>query len=252
MRKSLILLFCTVFLFSAANVMALGLGPYFSYEMGTLNFNDLNYDNVNYINWDHWDSLWGNNQWHDVDVDNNKFVIGFLLDSCVARNSLFNYRLNLGVTIVDYEPDVRGAESINGAGFDMKHTFGFGFVRFNRVRVWAGPALKFYTDIISGNSTDVINIGVGPGAEMGVNIHVTDFLSIGVSFAYFYNFVFSDDSSDLTDPWDDDDDPWDPYYGYWDPYYGYDSDDSDGSYSGREHMFCIQIAPIFRVGGDKF
>ena len=188
-----------VLVFSVQDAMAIGLGPYFGYEYGDLT---IDVDG------------------RDQDVTADHFVVGFLLDTCTKRDSLFNYRLNLGADIVSARLD--GGDDQSGYGLDMKHTFGFGVLRTSTIRLWIGPAIKFYVVSFSEDDNDMLSLGVGGGPELGVNIHLTRVFSLGISGGYHYNYAVA-------------------HY----------SNGDDDTYDGSESMFFIQVAPIFNLSGDK-
>ena len=197
--------FALVFLILALTLeggeaLALGLGPYLGYEYGDITLKPEDFHGK------------------DKDFSANHFVFGFLLDTCTARDKLFNYRFNMGVDIVNATPDqpiygYRDAET--GYGVDMKHTFGFGIVRTSAVRFWMGPAIKYYINAyLDTPEDDIVSFGAGGGLELGVNIHFGGGFSLGISGGYLTHYVFAD----LGD---------------------------DDSHNGHENMFFMQIAPIF-------
>ncbi len=191
-----------ILILSSSSAMAIGLGPYFNYDIGNMDLESAD------------SSV-------DIDADNKRMAIGFLLDTCTSQDSLFNYRLNIGYGISDVE--IEGATEGDGTGFDMKHTFGFGLLRNSHVRLWLGPAIKLYADVISldGTEDDLVTFGFGAGPEVGVNIHTGGLVSIGLTFGLSYNFSL------VT------------------------GDALNEDYSGSEMMYYFQISPIFNLGGDR-
>ena len=68
------------------------------------------------------------------------------LDSAVAKDKLFNYRMNLG-----YEHVPRGSTDstfamFNGGSFE--NIFGFGVYRSKLMRVWLGPSLRIAAGVL--------------------------------------------------------------------------------------------------------
>lgn len=128
-------------------------------------------------------------QRHSGDRKINNF--GFVMDTTVARDMLFNYRFSL--VNEENKADVSGY-NIDMKGISMIHDFGFGVVRNRFVRFWIGPELKaaFYNDISPSFSTtqtfdgNVWGFGVGPA--VGVNIHMPRVVSFSITGAYY---VFS-------------------------------------------------------------
>ena len=230
MRKVIVLGLCILSLLGAREVLATGIGPYFEYGYGAFS------PKVD-------DLLGISIPETEINFKANHITFGFLLDTCTSQDKLFNYRLTVGLDIVPlkldsfeslgvkWDPNDLGVDlDQTGWGFNMKHTFGFGILRTSAVRVWAGPALRLYCDFFgeaanpynvdpysSGDSS--ILLGGGAGPEVGVNIHLGGTFSIGVSGGYNFNYaayILGDDTL-----------------------------------SGAEHMFYVQVAPIFNVGADR-
>lgn len=67
---------------------------------------------------------------------------GLLIDTAVAKNKLFNYRMAIGYewygsnnpSLYNVKPDYNFAHK-----FDMSHTFGLGIYRTKTLRFWVGP-----------------------------------------------------------------------------------------------------------------
>jgi hypothetical protein len=129
------------------------------------------------------------------------FSGGLLIDSNVARNRLFNYRLALGYqyTYLDLNPPFLGFEGDEGHGLSINQSFGFGLVRSRRFRIWAGPALRIAGSHHSGqwrldpwlpggyirvSMPAYLTIQVGIGPELGINLHTGKFGSITLSGGY--------------------------------------------------------------------
>ena len=72
-------------LFPASSAMAVGAGMYFSYGHGWGNVED-----------DDFDDLWDDGLPYTFDFEENVFGVGFTFDTNVAKNRLFNYRLEIG------------------------------------------------------------------------------------------------------------------------------------------------------------
>ncbi len=200
MNKYVLMVLCLGFALGPGSAMAVGLGPYFGYERGSITLSEAD-SSVEY------------------DLDADHFAFGFLLDTAPAQDKLFNYRLNIGMDIPTFKET---PWEYSGYGFDMKHTFGFGFVRNSAVRVWAGPTIKIYMDSVSAEGSDSFYvIGSGGGPELGVNINISGFMSIGIAGGYSFNYVIAT------------------------------GDTIGDTLYGPEHMFYVQVAPIFHIGSDK-
>jgi len=147
-----------VFYITAADAMALGLGFNLSGGGGT--------------------SEWTlEDQWvyaeYDEDVETGQAGIGFVLDTTVAKDGIFNYRLNIGIEEGEYEFE-DGGGSFETAGWFMAHDFGFAIVRKKNLRLWAGPEIRWsYShgedEIDSSIELDVITWGVGPVVGLNFN-----------------------------------------------------------------------------------
>jgi len=201
-----ILVVSLMLLWGASSASALGLGAYYNlgWGSGTLN---LDYDDDGYYDDD--DDV-------DFDADYRTRAIGFVLDTNVAKDSVFNYRLNVSLD----KMDIDNGPSIDG--FVMDHTFGFGVVRNKYVRFWIGPQvnLSYYQDDADhhnyyNDDDDFDEFGIGFGPALGVNIHAGDKVSFTVTSGYKFRFIFGSD-------------------------YGVD-------YTGTEGQFYINFGVLFRI-----
>jgi len=129
------------------------------------------------------------------------FSGGILIDSNVARNRLFNYRIALGYqyTYLDLDRPFRGFGGSEGHGLSINQSFGFGLVRSRRFRIWAGPALRIAGSYHSGQTRldplfpggfsrvstpayATVQVGIGP--ELGINLHTGKVGSVTLSGGY--------------------------------------------------------------------
>jgi hypothetical protein len=119
---------------------------------------------------------------------------GFVLDTAVASNDLFNYRLNAGYdNVIDSGSPFFGGWSTHR--ITLSNTFGIGLIRNKYIRLWAGPLVEFgchlkkankrtygsfNTDaiIISDYSTNIAMISLAFGAVVGLNINPGDLFTI--------------------------------------------------------------------------
>jgi len=99
------------------------------------------------------------------------------------------------------------------------------------MRVWAGPALRLNVDSYSADDFDLLEFNVGLGPQLGVNFHVGERASMGLSFGYQYLFVWTEWSRD--------------------PGYLYPGDDDIQSIGG-EHKIFVNLSFFFRSAGDRF
>lgn len=122
---------------------------------------------------------------HDGDRDIRNF--GFVMDTTIAKNRVFNYRFSL---LTEENNASGGGYNVDMAGIAMTHDFGFGIVRNKVMRLWVGPQLKasFYDDISPSFSTseefdgDVWGYAIGP--VIGLNFHLPRVVSFSVTAGY--------------------------------------------------------------------
>jgi hypothetical protein len=126
----------------------------------------------------------------DRDIRN----MGFIVDTAVARDKLFNYRF----TFLKEENNATDAGRLDMDGYAMTHDFGFGVIRSKQIRLWLGPQLKgsFYDDLYINStntriSDDVIGFGFGP--VLGLNVHVPQVVSFSFTAAYHMFSAYSGD-----------------------------------------------------------
>ena len=244
-------------------IQALGFGPYFGYEYLTRNLDlkDIEHfyisDEADGIYEDKWEddiSEFGK-IWPELgkrDFRGDKFIIGFLMDTAVAHDSLFNYRLSMGFSFVDYEEKHKLFKA-DGYGFQMKNTFGYCLLQSSSFRLWIGPTLHFFVDslhkrsslkshitvdgdiyTISSEKKHILDVGAGGGVELGLNIHIGNNFSIGITTVYLANYISS--------IWE---------YTIFSPPGSISHYKDEETLNGPEHMFFVQLTPIYRFGRDK-
>ena len=113
-----------------------------------------------------------------------------VLDTAIAKDKLFNYRLEIGKGEFEYS---------GGAKYDdffIVNDFGFSFVRTSMVRVWAGPQLHISFQSPQSNTEVGDGVGVALGLAIGANIHVAKSLSIFVKLSRGLsgNYIYETDS----------------------------------------------------------
>ena len=99
---------------------ALGIGFYYEYGGGSTDWTmdyDEGYHNGSYH--DDWSE--------DFDGDKTRSALGFILDTTVARDMLFNYRFQIGYET--WKDEVDGFDTFDMEGITMTHDFGFGVLR---------------------------------------------------------------------------------------------------------------------------
>lgn len=158
-----IVFFCA-FIMGIPDAGAVGLGLYGNFSQGTMSATAEGSYN-------------GNDYNHDFDSNISGFGVGFVIDSCVARKSLFNYRLQIGYEKLTHSVDMEqgGDSDLDLAGFAFTQDFGFGIVKTSFMRLWLGPELRIaygmgdYDDR-SDWQAFLLDFGIGPA--LGANFHL--------------------------------------------------------------------------------
>jgi hypothetical protein len=165
----LIAIFVSLFFVSSAS--ALGLGFYGSFGSGS----------------GEWEVDPDEDSDYTVDTDNEHRSFGFVLDTAVAKDKVFNYRLQVGIDKWK-EKDFDGGE-FEIDGFVVDNDFGFGVVRRENFRLWLGPELRIeYGEGILNDNTDaeVALIGIGVGPVIGVNFNFGKTFTLGLKSGYLF------------------------------------------------------------------
>lgn len=159
-----VFLLCSFF---PADAMALGLGFNLTGGGGSTEW-EVEQDFPPYSKW-------------EEDVDLTRGGIGLILDTTVAKNKLFNYRLNIGYEAVEY--DIDGGGIFETEGWFMAHDFGFGIIRKKNLRLWVGPELRFSfvegeQETNSNNELHMLTVGIGP--VVGLNLNFGKLVSLAL------------------------------------------------------------------------
>ena len=128
---------------------------------------------------------------------------GFVLDTAVARNTLYNYRFTLscendygfryldrGVVVpfdVNIPPVTRfymttyykSKQLINPVSISFSHAFGFGVFRTSLVRLWLGPELAFRISIKG--AENLIGGAAGLGLTIGLNLNFGELVTLSIT-----------------------------------------------------------------------
>lgn len=158
MMKSLFCTIVSLFLLFACNAGAIGLGVY---------------------------TTGGGGQNIDSEKDFTDLGLGLVLDTAVEKDTLFNYRLSIGYNNQSHNEGGTIDQCI------MDNAFGFGILRNDHVRLWLGPDLTLSA---SENPRGDMFYGVGIGPVIGVNVHLSDLLSLSFSVNASYSYLDSDNS----------------------------------------------------------
>lgn len=119
---------------------------------------------------------------------------GFVLDTAVARDKIFNYRVSFMIE----KNNADGGGDVDMRGISMTHDFGIAVYRSQLVRVWVGPELKAmsYSSLSSSSSGENIDgdaYGFGVGPVAGVNLHLPNTVSFSFTTAYYIASRYSAD-----------------------------------------------------------
>ncbi len=183
------------------DVSALGIGIYRTFSSSGSATIDTEWNSYNYrYNYGDYYSTE-----EDAEADTSVESLGFVYDNNLARDTLSNTRINIGWTSTEYEAEEYGKSKMDLSGLSMDATFGFGFIRNQRVRIWAGPQLRFFTmsgDFESKEFADRkidSGFGIGAGGVLGANIHFGSSLSLCLELGTRWNIGFGTITIDYRD-----------------------------------------------------
>ncbi len=210
MKRTMLILFIGVTISICAHVsetMAVGIGFYATSGMG-----DGEYEFDSDTNPD-----------IDLDTDIQRCGYGFMLDTAVANDRVFNYRLNIG--IYNWSEEFEDDSEFELSGFMISHDFGFGVLRNKYVRLWLGPEVRFALgdgdeDDNHGYDVEIKSFGVGP--VLGLNVHLGPVVSLGFKSGYLFEGVNGDA----------------------------DSLDESIDFSGDDTMYYFTLSLIFRINDE--
>ncbi len=126
------------------------------------------------------------------DADISKLGFGFVLDTAVAMDNLFNYRLNVGYGKVNIDTKASGSD-IEGKNYHLFNTFGFGVLRSELIRLWLGPQIGVgfirgeYDSIPSSAKNKYDTFYFSVGLVTGINFNIGEFVTIGIDGGYRIN-----------------------------------------------------------------
>jgi hypothetical protein len=112
--------------------------------------------------------------------------IDIVVDTAVAKNQLFNYRLSLECYNTSEKKDYLIYNySYNLNRLVLASTFGFGFIRTRFVRLWAGPQLAFSYEFMNRSSSILNSVVYNKiGAVVGVNFHTGEETTLGFELGF--------------------------------------------------------------------
>jgi len=127
-----------------------------------------------------------------VSYETGRISTGLVVDTAVARNALFNYRMNLGYEHINEKFNDTTFARFNGGSFE--NIFGFGVYRSKLMRVWLGPSLRLASGVLDesdfpgGIPGSIVNLTAGGGIAAGVNVHTGDIGSVSFTIGYQYAY----------------------------------------------------------------
>ncbi len=125
---------------------------------------------------------------------------GIVIDSTVAKNQLFGYRFSAGYEQYVFTSSVSDNSSDPIHRFSMSHTFGFGMVRTDMIRLWAGPRLGLHYHYFRESGYELDAIGADALLAFGLNINAgntfTFFFDVGFGYMGFYTIKSKESSGD--------------------------------------------------------
>ena len=200
-----------------SNAMAIGLGFKITGGSGE---SDWNYDSL------FQDTTGTYSSEGDFSSDDSYSGFGFVFDTNLAKDKLFNYRLEIGFEDKEYK--TKGGGKIELDGIHIINDFGFGIIRSENLRLWIGPELKLTQLSDEDNSwdsnMDIMEFSYGP--VIGLNFNPGNLLTVAMKTGYLFS-QFTGDS----------------YY--------YTTDSSlDNDYDGDGSSYFFTLALIFRINDN--
>ena len=123
----------------------------------------------------------------NADTDGDHLDFGFALDTNLATDRLFNYRMELGKAYWEVDRFNNQGATADLDGMMMNHDFGFGGLVSDSVRLWLGPEVRFTYlngEINAVAPTDFDLFGFGVGAAVGANVNFPGRLTLSVKGGY--------------------------------------------------------------------
>jgi len=139
-----------------------------------------------------YDIVVGSVGWFDgtSDFTRTKIVqLGLLFDTSVAKDRLFNYRLQLGLdlsTASYFDTSLAQTVTMDIWQINFINSFGFAIVREEALRVWFGPQLgiglgfepSFSNSSYYGTMSNFFEFDLFAGVVLGINVNLGDSLSL--------------------------------------------------------------------------
>lgn len=133
----------------------------------------------------------------DFKTDSEHKGGGFVFDTAVAKDKLFNYQLTVGYDAFKNKDRADGTTLSNLRGWVVSNAFGFGIVRTSGFRLWLGPEVRLSWQTGDnrdqvfpqfGKNYDLFGAGIGPALGMNFNFpgNFTIAVKAGYQFISYY------------------------------------------------------------------
>lgn len=119
---------------------------------------------------------------------------GFVFDTAVAKDQLYNYQLTLGFDAFNNKDKADGITLSTMRGLVVGNAFGFGIVRTGWFRMWLGPEIRLawqtgetavplvLPPVLGTRNCDLFGAGIGP--VLGMNFNLPGYVTIAVKAGY--------------------------------------------------------------------
>ena len=123
----------------------------------------------------------------NANTDGNHLDFGFSLDTNLATDRLFNYRMELGKAYWEVDRFNNQGATADLDGMVLNQDFGFGGLVSDSVRLWLGPELRL--TYLNGELNDVAPTDIdlfcyGFGAVVGADINFPGRLTLSAKAGY--------------------------------------------------------------------
>lgn len=171
---------------------------------------------------------WTSSDFGAFSTDTDLSGFGFTIDTNLARERMFNYRLELAKTDLTLKNFAGAGGDFELDGMMMTHDFGFG-MRFNPLmKLWFGPELRFMwlegTNGVAGwGDLDLFGFGLGMG--VGLNVNFPGQLTLSGKLGYLMMDYAAEGNHPPGSSWE--------------------------TYDGEEDLVYLTVSFYFRSAGDQ-
>jgi len=133
-----------------------------------------------------------------------RFIYG--LDFAVTKTTDFSFNDTSSVDLSSFTEQYSDVFDALGYGFMTKLTLGFGLIRTEALRVWAGPSIRLSANFLQQDKKEIyyyfnknmyiikaepwgIMASAGGGIEAGITYHFKSELSLDLSAGFYYLFI---------------------------------------------------------------